>query len=92
MQPSEVSFQNRLDTTQVTFGFAQNLKQNKLAVLRSPFAMGGRFKEPFLRMAMGYAAAATGVLATSSWRRVYAAGNDEGTPATTLVGAGAHPN
>ena len=54
--------------------------------------MGGRFKEPFLRMAMGYAAAATGVLTTSSWRRVYAAGNDEGTPATTLVGAGAHPN
>ena len=54
--------------------------------------MGGRVKEPFLRVTMGYAAAATGAVATSSWRRVYAAGDEEGTPATTLVGAGAHPN
>ncbi len=54
--------------------------------------MGGRVKEPLLRVAWGYAAAATGAVATSSWRRAYAAGDEEGTPATTLVGAGAHPN
>ena len=46
--------------------------------------MGGRVKEPFLRVTMGYAAAATGAVATSSWRRVYAAGDEEGTPATRL--------